>query len=340
MKRLAITLAAAASLLALPVADATAWGASGHRTIGVAAMRGLPDDMPAFLRTAAAAADVGEMSREPDRWRGRARTHARERDTAHFIDMDEEGRVLGAAGPSIDELPELRSEYNALVTAAGFDVDDAGWLPYAIIDGYQQLVRDFATWRVLAAAEARETDPGKRAWYREDRERREALILRDIGVLGHYVGDASQPLHLTIHYNGWGDYPNPEGFTTSRQFHGQVDGFPFGRIAVPDIEAQMVANDCGTPCDIRARVPAYLRANLANVAPLYRLEQAGQIAEGGPEAVAFMSARMASGASELRDLVAAAYREAGTVTIGWPVVNVAEVEAGTADPWDSMFGAD
>jgi hypothetical protein len=53
-----------------------------------------------------------------------------------------------------------------------------------------------------------------------------------------------------------------------------------------------------------------------------------------------MSARMASGASELRDLVTAAYREAGTVTIGWPVVNVAEVEAGTADPWDSMFGAD
>ena len=150
MKRLAITLAAAASMLALPVADATAWGASGHRTIGVAAMRGLPDDMPAFLRTAAAAADVGELSREPDRWRGGPRTHSRERDTAHFIDMDDEGRVLGAAGPSIDDLPELRSDYNAMVVAAGFDVDDAGWLPYAIIDGYQHLVRDFANWRVLA----------------------------------------------------------------------------------------------------------------------------------------------------------------------------------------------
>ena len=93
------------------------------------------------------------------------------------------------------------------------------------MDGYQQLVRDFATWRVLNAAEARETDPGKRAWYREDRLRREALILRDIGYLAHYVGDGSQPHHTTIHYNGWNrDTPNPEGFTTSRQTHGVFEG--------------------------------------------------------------------------------------------------------------------
>jgi len=25
------------------------------------------------------------------------------------------------------------------------------------------------------------------------------------GWLGHYVGDGSQPLHTTIHYNGWVD---------------------------------------------------------------------------------------------------------------------------------------
>ena len=51
MKRLTLALtAAAAALFALPVADAVAWGASGHRTIGVAAMRGLPEDLPAFLR--------------------------------------------------------------------------------------------------------------------------------------------------------------------------------------------------------------------------------------------------------------------------------------------------
>ena len=184
MKRLALALAAA-SLLALPAADAGAWGSSGHRMIGVAAIRALPDDLPAFLRTAESAAEVGELSREPDRWKGGGRTHDRERDTAHFIDMDDEGNTYSAAGPHSTELPELRSEYERMLTEAGLDVDDAGWLPYAMIDGYQQLVRNFGYWRVLSAIEARETDPARRAWYREDRERREALLLRDIGVLSH-----------------------------------------------------------------------------------------------------------------------------------------------------------
>lgn len=339
MKRLALALTAA--LIALPVADAGAWGSTGHRLVGAAAIRALPEDLPAFLRTAEAAADVAEYAREPDRWKGGGRTHDRERDTAHFIDLDEGGFALTPAGPSIDDLPELRSEYEQTLTQAGLDVDDAGWLPYALIDGYQQLVRDFGYWRVLAAAEARETDPGRRAWYREDRERRETLLLRDIGVLGHYVGDASQPLHLSIHYNGWGDYPNPEGFTMSGQFHGQVDSFPYGRIALPAVETAMTApRDCAAPCDIRVRVPVYIREGLTQVAPLYTLERDSQLADGQPEGLAFMTTRVAAGASELRDLITAAWREAGTARVGWPVISVAEVEAGTADPWDSMVGLD
>ena len=34
-----------------------------------------------------------------------------------------------------------------------------------------------------------------------------------MGVMGHYVGDGSQPLHTTMYFNGWvGD--NPNGYTT------------------------------------------------------------------------------------------------------------------------------
>ena len=227
MKRLAIAVSALTLSVAALSAPAmvSAWGNTGHRLIGVAAVRALPEEMPAFLRTPGAAAEVGELAREPDRTKGAGQPHDRERDTAHFIDMDDQGRVMDQRGMSIDALPRLKSEYDAALVAAGLDVDDAGYLPYAIMDGYQQLVRDFATWRVLNAAEARETDPGKRAWYREDRLRREALILRDMGYLGHYVGDGAQPHHTTIHYNGWSrDAPNPEGFTTSRQTHGTFEG--------------------------------------------------------------------------------------------------------------------
>ena len=339
MKRILIA-AAVLSLAVIPV-SVQAWGNTGHRLIGMAAVRGLPDELPAFLRTPAAAAEVGELSREPDRTKGGGQPHDRERDTAHFVDMIEDGRIMTEQGMSIDALPRLKSEYDAALATAGIEVDDAGYLPYAIMDGYQQLVRDFATWRVLYAAEGRETDPGKRAWYREDRIRREALILRDMGYLGHYVGDGSQPHHTTIHYNGWNrDTPNPEGFTTSRQTHGMFEGAFTARVARLDAVEAAMAAPALDGFDLRARVPAYLKATLAQVTPFYALEKAGGFADSDARGGAFATARLAAGASELRDLYVLAWRDSADDAIGWPAVKVAEVEAGTADPWLAMYGED
>ena len=342
MKRFALAAAAVCAVAAVAVPAAVqAWGNTGHRLIGVAAVRALPEELPAFLRTPGAAADVGELAREPDRWKGGGQPHDRERDTAHFIDMDDQARVMNASGMSIDALPTLKSEYDAALVAAGLDVNDAGYLPYAIMDGWQQLVRDFATWRVLNAAEKRELDPGKRAWYRVDRERREALILRDMGVLGHYVGDGSQPHHTTIHYNGWSrDVANPEGFTTSRQTHGVFEGDFTARVARLDaLEAAMTAPNLDG-FDLKARVPAYLKTTLAEVRPFYVLEKAGGFRDTDPRGAAFVNARLAAGASELRDLYILAWRASADASIGWPAVKVAEVEAGAADPWLAMYGED
>ena len=57
LKRMFLALAAVA-VMAAPAADVGAWGATGHRLIGVAAMRALPDEIPAFLRTTQAATEV------------------------------------------------------------------------------------------------------------------------------------------------------------------------------------------------------------------------------------------------------------------------------------------
>lgn len=340
MKRLAFAALAVVAVGGVAM-QASAWGNTGHRLIGVAAVRGLPEEMPAFLRTPAAPAEVGELAREPDRWKGGGQPHDRERDTAHFIDMDDGGHIINANGPSIDALPNLKSEYDAALIAAGLDVNDAGYLPYAIWDGYQQLVRDFAYWRVLNAQEAREADPGRKAWYRQDRERREALILRDMGVLGHYVGDGSQPHHTTIHYNGWSrDVPNPEGFTTSRQTHGMFEGDFTARVARLDaIEAAMAAPRLDG-FEMRPRVAGYLKTTLAEVVPFYQLEKAGGFRDGDARGATFTIARLAAGASELRDLYILAWRDSADDGIGWPSVKVAEVEAGTADPWLAMYGED
>ena len=344
MKRFAL----AASILVLSAAaafststPADAWGATGHRLIGVAAMRGLSDELPSFLRTQQAISEIGELSREPDRTKGAGQPHDRERDTAHFVDLTDDGRVMTAAGPTLAELPELKSEYDALLLAAEIKVDDAGYLPYAIMDAHQQLVRDFATWRVLHAAEAREADPARRAWYREDRMRREGLILRNIGELGHYVGDGSQPHHLSIHYNGWDrNTPNPEGFTTSRQTHGNFEGAFTRRTARLDVVEAAMPAPALDGFEMRARVAASLTTGVGQVIPFYRLEKAGGFVDADPRGAEFVTVRLAAGAAELRDLITLAWRDAGTQSIGWPAVRVAEVEAGTADAWAAMVGED
>ncbi len=340
MKRLAIALVAVAALSA-PAADVTAWGHTGHRLVGVAAMRALPDDLPAFLKTPSAIADVGEYSREPDRWKGAGQPHDRERDTAHFVDLLADGHVMVPAGPHIDSLPNLKWEYDAALVAAGSDVNKAGYLPYAIMDAWQNLVQDFAYWRVLNAAEARETNIERQAWYRADRLRREALTLRDIGVLSHYVGDGAQPHHLTIHFNGWDrDTPNPEGFTRSRQTHQNFEGDFTSRIARLDaVEAAMPAPNLDG-FELRSRVSAYLQTGLAEVIPFYRLEKARAFVDTDARGAAFVTARLGAGAGELRDMLILAWRQSGRGVIGWPQVRVSEVEAGTADPWLSMVGAD
>jgi len=56
-----------------------------------------------------------------------------------------------------------------------------------------------------------------------------------LGVMGHFVGDGSQPLHTTMHFNGWvGD--NPQGYTTDLKFHQWIDGGYFVRPAASDVE--------------------------------------------------------------------------------------------------------
>lgn len=343
-KALVLSAVIAAVLAGSPV-QVAAWGSTGHRLVGVAAIRALPAELPAFLRTPGAAAEVGELSREADRSKGAGQPHDRERDTAHFVDLDEAGHVLGAANVTIDTLPRIKSEYDAKLMADGVKVDDAGYLPYAIMDGWQQLKQDFAYWRVLDAAERRETDQAKRAWYAEDKARREALILRDIGYLSHYIGDGAQPLHLSIHFNGWGDYPNPEGYTNSRQTHGLFEGAYVGRnVRLDAVEAAMTAS--GVPASglegfsIQANTVAYIRTGLTQVIPFYELEKARGFAEGDSRGVAFATQRMAAGASQLRDLITLAWRAAGEGSIGWPAIKVAEVEAGAKDPWLSMIGED
>jgi len=318
--------------------QALAWGSSGHRIIGEAAIEQLPPEAPAFLRTDAAAAAVGELSREPDRSRGAGIAHDSDRDPGHFVDAGDDGRIAG--GPGLADLPPTREAYEKALAQQGATSWRVGYLPYSIIEDWQQLALDFAFWRAAAAGAAHETDPQREAWLDGDRRRRESQILIDIGLLSHFVGDGSMPLHVSIHFNGWGDYPNPSGYTQEK-VHSPWEGAYVRKVVTLETVKGAMAPFADCDCPITERVGAYLGRTLATVGPFYELEKAGAFEPGVIKGVEFTTERVAAGAAELRDEILLAWRARGEAKIGYrPAISVADVEAGKIDPYDSLYGGD
>ena len=341
MKAIPFALGAAVALAA--AGQAFSWGSSGHRLIGVAAMQALPPELPAFLHAPAAAAAVGEYSREPDRSRSAGKMHDADRDPGHFVDGNDDGKVGGVL--ALDQLPPTREDYDSALRAAGTDSWRVGYLPYSIIGDWQQLAKDFAYWRVDTAGARLTHDAAHRAWMEADRARRESQILIDIGALSHFVGDGSMPLHASIHFNGWGPFPNPNGYTEAH-VHSAWEG-PYVRavVTLPAVQAAMAPfHDCG--CPIEQRVGAYLMDDVKSVVPFYELEKAGAFQPGVARGVAYTTGRIAAGAAELRDEIVLAWRASADGKVGYlpppgpTEVSVADVEAGKVDPYDALAGGD
>ena len=167
-----------AALLALALSAgagraAWAWGATGHEYVSGIAIEKLPDSLPAFVRSPEAAAEIAVMGRELDRSKGSGRAHDAERDPGHWILLADDGAVMGVL--PLAELPSTRREYDTLLRAKGFDQYQAGYLPYAILDGWQQIRKDFAYWRAATKGVETAATPEERAWFEADRRLREKI---------------------------------------------------------------------------------------------------------------------------------------------------------------------
>lgn len=342
MIRLPLAALLALSLAATPL-PAFAWGATGHELVTGAAIDALSKDAPAFLKTKAARNQIALIGREPDRWRTAGKVHDYDRDSAHFIDLGDDGTV---GGVSLDTLPASRAEYEAAVHDKGLKPGQYGYLPYAMIDGYQQMVKDFASWRASRKAAINAKSKADRDWFAADMKLREMLILRDIGVWSHYVGDGSQPQHVTSHHAGWDAYPDPmtyplPGFPPEvRTIHNYFEGpFVKANVQLADVRRAMTPyKPCG--CAIEQRVPAYLKTTWMQLKPLYEMVASGDIKTASPKAVAFVTARVAAGASEVRDQIEDAWKASASATVGYPLINVADVESGKIILSRLSYGAD
>jgi hypothetical protein len=325
------------AIMSLTTPAALAWGATGHTLISRAGAESLPASLPAFVRTPAAVDEIAALGPELDRSKDAGHTHDLDLDPGHYADIGDDGKIAGVA---LDALPISREAYDTALRATGSDQYKMGFLPYSIIDGWQQIAKDFAIWRVDRVGEAKSADAADRAWFAADRTLREALTLRDIGVWSHYVGDASQPLHVTVHYNGWGDFPNPAGYTADKTTHAMFEGaFVRAHATLAAVESMMRPTAPANTAPISQQVGAYLEASASRVVPLYELEKSGGFREGTPAAVDFVDARLADGASELRDLITGAWSQSGGIVVGYPNGITPDAAEGGTVPEKKTIGA-
>ena len=313
--------------------SAQAWGPDGHRMIGELAVKALPAELPEFLRTAATAEEVGYLGPEADRVRGAGKMFDAEHGPEHFVDVSDDLTILG--GPSLKALPVTREDYDTALRAVGKTQYKAGYLPYSIIGGFQRLAIDLAYWRVDVAGEKFGKTAEARAWYAKNRIVREKIVRHDLGTWSHFVADGSVPMHVTVHFNGWGDFPNPEGFTQAKIHVPWENEYVHDNIKDADVAALIPSyRDCN--CAIEKRTADYLLADQGQVVPFYRLEKTGAFAKATPEGKAFTAGRLAAGAAELRDMIVDAWKLSATLSVGWPATKVSDVEAGKADPYERL----
>jgi hypothetical protein len=352
------TLIALAALLACSP-QSWGWGHTGHVKISQLAIQALPPELPEFLRNGIAMWAVGELGAEADESKttgtvtstanGRITTassvHDAERDPGHFINVDDAGFVIGGS-VALNALPGTRQAFDTAQRAAVQPTGQTqygGYLPYAIIDGFQQVRKDFGMWRAFRVGLDTASTVGDRAYFMAHLQLREQLIIRDIGYWSHFVADASQPMHVSIHYNGWGPYPNPKGFTTA-PIHAPFEGsYVRNFVDFDAVRAQMRCySDRGVNA-IEQRVPLYLADTLAQVGAVYQAAKDSNddnYATSQPLETAIVTQQLAAGAAELRDQIVDAWRQSMSITVGYPLVSVSEIEAGKVRITPETFGAD
>lgn len=316
--------------LLLAPAALQAWDYEGHRIVNQLALASLPKDFPAFVQAPANAERIAFLAGEPDRWRNVNDLPLKQYNGMdHYCDLEQ----IPDAGLSYDTLPSLRYVF-ATQFAAGRAahpdkfpaVDDAknqdhsrewcGFAPWAITEYFGKMRSAFS---YLKTFEELGTP--------EEVANAQANIVYMMGVMGHYVGDCAQPLHTTVHHDGWVG-ANPNGYVTAHGIHGWIDGGFIGKAGIKTADlVSRVTPAAAIPLLPRedgrdpmfVAVIDYLLAGNKLVEPLYQMEKEGKFARGKdevptPEGRAFIEHQLLAGGAELAAIWETAWKSAGPDT--------------------------
>ena len=305
------------------VINVNAWDYEGHRAVNELALASLPKDFGIDL-TPALKGRIAYLAGEPDRWRNVPDLPLKHfNGPDHYLDMED----LKLSGLTPGTLPIMRYDFVADIARAraahpdkfpAIDPDkDAdhtreldGFLPWAITEYYEKLKSCFATLKVFK----------QYGGTPEEIANAQADCVYVMGVMGHYVGDGSQPLHPTKYFNGWDATDNPKGYTTRTTFHSWIDGGYFKKTGGIKVEtlagkiqpATRIAN-AGEPDGMFRDVVAYLVEQNKYVEPLYEMDKTGQFSgegEKGMEALPFLNGQLVKAGQLLGNIWLTAWLEA------------------------------
>lgn len=306
-----------------------AWDYEGHRMVNQIALAALPPEFPAFVREATNAERVAFLAGEPDRWRNVPDAVIRQSGgswTDHFCDLEQ----IPDAGLSFATLPSLRYDFVvafAAGRAAHLDkfpaIDPAknsdhtrewpGFAPWAITEYYSRLKSGFSYLKTFQENGGTPSEISNA----------QANIVYIMGVMGHYVGDCAQPLHTTVHHNGWVG-ANPNGYTTASGIHSWIDGGFIAKAGITPAEMTPQAK-LVQPLSLAARADSrdpvfvavmdYLLAQHKLVEPLYAMDKANKFriegdAKPTAEGRAFITGQLLKGGEMLGTLWVTAWRAA------------------------------
>jgi hypothetical protein len=275
------------SLFGLP-ATVGAWWEKGHQIITINAVEVLPADMPAFFRQNAGA--LAQLSVQPDTWKMYGAELRRAETPEHYFDTEKLTDDPLKLGFHTDRFEALASIFKMGETPAG-----VGTLPYRLVEDYQRLRGAFARHR---------KDPKDTAIQQE--------ILVYAGLLSHYAGDTSQPLHLTIHFNGrvdrQGNVIKARGI--HERFEGPfVDKFIEQADCLPHVKKPVVFQD------IYQAIRMAFSESFRELDAVYKLDEEGRLETPDEATRVFVRKRLAHGSSFLATLWYTAWIASTEVTL-------------------------
>ncbi len=279
------------------VVTVSAWGVRGHQEINRAAMRGMPADSARFLK--AHEDYIVALGPVPDSWRTPAEPFLK------ILEDPNHGWFQEQASALMKNPPRSRYEFVLALYEEYKKSKDpltnirwTGTIPYAAIECYERIKAGMRRYR---AAE----DKGENPKFIE------LEIATNIGYLGHYAGDSANPMHDTIHHDGWSG-ANPKEFATDPRVHVRFETAFVDLIQLTSSDLLPRMKPAKVLDDPFTAMMKHIERSYSELEHAYALDKSGALADKDSEEAKALIYQLTGNAAELmRDLVYTAWVKSG-----------------------------